>query len=313
MDIIAQGSTALTKPQMISFVHDVKDLEVRAFTLENTAKALRKEADRIEKEANNKLQPKRQELKNIKLKRNCLQKERKNATYRSFRKERADVLSWRKFLLSCIIPICLLFWIPYAILEYTTTLSRIKYNRYIKDLDKKIEEAVKADKQYESAEYIPAKKNHSAELAMANAARAHADELENSAAKLHEQLDKLYALNVVPPSYRRLVCVVLIEEIFINDQADTMREATLLCDAKIRHDDVMTAFRELAETMHGIRSTLEYISREVSMMSQDVFQMAQTHKDLLSETQSARYAAEAVHQSVENLNRWEEIKYFQNT
>ncbi len=339
MAIVPVGSNALTKPQMINFVHDVKELEVKAFTLEQTAQQLREEADKIEENANRLIPQAERKRDQQKKEVDAARENRKDWTRKRYCKEYRNKYNPMKkhhkalciiyWLLSLIATITLMrvSWssdgalvavygtpiisiIVYYIIVWMATQPQLvkTYPQKVNELEEKIRAEEKLLQDAEAAIGIAAKERGN-ELAKVDALRTHADELVTKANEIHEQLDKLYALNVVPPSYRRLICVVLIDDVFANDKADTMREAVLLCDKEIKHTEVMEAFRDLAEAMRGIRSTLESINRNISMMSQDVYQMVELQWQQLSETQSARYATEAVQESVESLRRWGEIKF----
>ena len=138
--------------------------------------------------------------------------------------------------------------------------------------------------------------------------RAHADQLDKDIAKIEKSLQHNYALNIVPPDYRRLECLLWIDYAFRNDQVDTMREATLQCDKWTRHGEQMQVLNELARNFRSIGELLETMNTNISMMNQDLFRIAEAQEKQLSETQSARYAMESVKQSTERLEFYEEMK-----
>ena len=138
--------------------------------------------------------------------------------------------------------------------------------------------------------------------------RVHADQLDKDIAEIEKSLQQNYALNIVPPDYRRLECLLWIDYAFRNDQVDTMREATLQCDKWTRHEDKMKVFKELARNFRSIGELLESMNTNISMMNQDLFRIAEAQEKQLSETKSARYAMESIEQGVDRLAFYEEMK-----
>lgn len=125
--------------------------------------------------------------------------------------------------------------------------------------------------------------------------------LEQSVEELKGKLNTYYQKNIVPPDYRNFPCVLVIEYVFRNDQADTMREATLICDDHIRHGEVLVVLKGLAETMRGLGNTLNRLSSTIEDIDQDIKRLSSSQEALVSETKASRYAAEALKSSTERL------------
>ena len=91
-----------------------------------------------------------------------------------------------------------------------------------------------------------------------------------------------------------------------------MREATLECDKWVRHNDVMTALRELAKSIYSVSQLLDDMKSNIATMNNEIVNFAQNNaksqERLLSETKSARYAMESVQRSAEKLAYYEELK-----
>ena len=119
--------------------------------------------------------------------------------------------------------------------------------------------------------------------------------------KLSHNLDEYYRPNIIPPDYRNLSCLMLIDYVFRNDQADTMREATLLCDQRIRHEETLAALQELSETMRSIGVALNHIRQDIRDISYDMSTLVNNQELLIEETKASRYAAEAVQHSAHRL------------
>ena len=156
--------------------------------------------------------------------------------------------------------------------------------------------------------YIETEKKTGETMIYVQKLRFHANDLERDLAELHQNLQKNYALNVIPPDYRRLECLLWIDYAFRNDQVDTMREATLECDKHVMHGETMTALQELAASIRSVAVLLENMNNRISAMNENLFQIAQTQDSLLSETESARYAMESVSRSNEKLAYYEDLK-----
>ena len=128
------------------------------------------------------------------------------------------------------------------------------------------------------------------------------DRLDATVAQIDQNLQACYSLNIIKPSYRNLISVVILDEIFTNDKADTMREAMLLCDTEIRHaeligklDQVVHALKALSSTMISMSSVLDGINTNISLISQDVYKMSEKQGRIV-------YAAESLQRSAENTD-----------
>ena len=107
-----------------------------------------------------------------------------------------------------------------------------------------------------------------------------------------------------------MVHVLYINRAFRNDQVDTMREATLLCDRDIQHSEVIGGLHEIASAISSLAPVLEDISYKINIMNAELKSIADGQDKLLSETESARYAAEAVQNSQETLLWYEQQKWY---
>lgn len=138
----------------------------------------------------------------------------------------------------------------------------------------------------------------------------HATALEKSAAEIDTALQKHYSLGIIPPDYRDMVHVLYINRAFRNDQVDTMREATLLCDRDIQHSEVIGGLHEIASAISSLAPVLEDISYKISIMNAELKSIADGQDKLVSETESARYAAESVKNTQETLVWYEQQKWY---
>ncbi len=119
-----------------------------------------------------------------------------------------------------------------------------------------------------------------------------------------EKLELCYELGIIKPAYSNAVCVIVLDEIFTNDKADTMREAMLLCDAELRHhelvgklDEVVHALKKIGSSLSHMNYVLNSINENVSMISQDIYNMTESQEKIA-------YAAESVQKSAENADMY---------
>lgn len=129
-------------------------------------------------------------------------------------------------------------------------------------------------------------------------------EMQQAIESIEQVMKGCYKRNIIRPAYRNLVCVNILDEIFINDKADTMREAMLLCDIELRHHELMGKLDEVVHALKKIGSSLSYmnhvldsINTNVSMISQDIYKMTESQERIA-------YAAESVQKSAENADMY---------
>lgn len=119
--------------------------------------------------------------------------------------------------------------------------------------------------------------------------------------KLENALKVYYQAGIIPPDYRNAACVEIIDYVFRNDQADTMREATLLCNQYQWHGELMDVLHELGSVMVGINNTLNDINNNISALSADIEELASGQREIAKESKLARYAAESSAKSAEYM------------
>ncbi|MBO5005995.1 MAG: ABC transporter permease [Clostridia bacterium] len=331
-ELIENQENLSKKEALGAYVHDMVDLEIRALSLRETAKESRKKAEEEELKANDNYtywKRKKTEIDNtvstILFRKNTLTSEEcSKKTWSDFFNTGFAagliLFSLLFIILGIIVSFAAEFWtsgaiffaIPLGIWLITIIIVGLTSgNTYICDLEKLDTELEELKPKCEQSKHDLA--NAEKELAEAQTFSkeliAHADKLDKNAAEVESALQKNYALNLIPPDYRRLQCLVWIDYAFRNDQVDTMREATLQCDNWVRHNDVMTALRELAENIRSVAVLLDDMNANIAMMNQDLLNIAQAQEKQLSETKSARYAMESVKRSTEKLEWYEDLKY----
>ena len=315
MNELTKTNQNLTKKEALGqYVHDMVDLEIRAFSLRKMAEQTRKEAERAEKNATWRLENAKKELE----KTESYVRELEEQGISNGRPIKKVVIAFFISILPAILLGCGIWemvdeqlgWsvgVMIPIFTWFVTLA-ITINREEHKLRQRIslwETQCQGEKaKYDSVEIDKYNKT----IHYTQTLCSHADQLDKDIAEIETTLQKNYALKIIPPDYRRLECLVWIDYAFRNDQVDTMREATLQCDKWVRHTDTMKALKELAENIRSIAVLLENMDSNISMMNQDLFRIAEAQEKQLSESQSARYAMESVQKSTERLAMYEDMK-----
>lgn len=148
--------------------------------------------------------------------------------------------------------------------------------------------------------------------------------------EISARLSSLYSFGLIPPDYRQMDCVIMLNQIFRNDLADDMRSAILLYEERVRHgeivrglDKIASMIGRLSREMSAVTSRLERINENVCTMSRNL----QMHNDallrsngkLLEEMRSNRQATQELieqtavgnYTSEQLLKSQEKILYYQ--
>lgn len=303
------------------YVHDMVDLEIRAHSLRQTVQETRTKAKIEEKQAQFLIARAKTEKERVSklLQRMDAEKKPTFGSYYAKHDIALGIFGGICLIAAILLAVAVLsvpevapgaiIWGCIAITIIIISIFSSK-KRYKKELNAKDREYLMANSNYKKSEQELAEAQKKMEHTQIYIQKllAHADQLDKDIAEIEKMLQRNYALNIVPPDYRRLECLVWIDYAFRNDQVDTMRQATVQCDKWIRHTDTMEALNELAENITSVSALLASMNSNISMMNQDLFRIAEAQEKQLSETQSARYAAESVAQSVDRLEFYEEMK-----
>jgi len=331
------SSTAITtnKAMIGSFVNSVANMEEQHYTLDEAAIKLRKEAEESEKQCSFKLNHANEHLSRMKeyYQRTESQKESIN-TYRKYKKREHSVGSfiWQivafifiyalvgvvpSLLLSAtfeliffgrsfanfhgtfVIPILIITIIAYIVIarsinkkDYAVTFKKAE-DEFFKAktaLDEAIINQKNAQKEFDTSKITNEKRLQQAE------------EMEHASYEIQQNITTCYNLGVIQPAYRNLLCVSILNDIFINDKADTMREAMLLCDLELKHityvdllKDIRQSIKQLAESIECINTMMKRVDTNVSFISQDIANIANSQEKIA-------YATESIKQSADNTD-----------
>ena len=130
---------------------------------------------------------------------------------------------------------------------------------------------------------------------------------------MQQQLVNYYALDILPPDYRTMDCVITLDHIYRNDLADTIRDAILMYkewvfrgDILQGMDNIIKMLGNLSAQMQYMQQTLDSIDATVSSMCSDMHRMIElqvvqnnTQEQILRETQCTRQATIAIQHSNE--------------
>ena len=136
--------------------------------------------------------------------------------------------------------------------------------------------------------------------------------------EISNNLIRCYALNIIPPDYRTIDCVTILDHAFRNNLADTIREAVLYYEELLFRGEVVRGINniysrlgELLNTLNDVRDGLYEIQREVSDIKEDIHTFAITssksltiQKQILDETQATKMAIQAAKESYERSIYW---------
>lgn len=140
-------------------------------------------------------------------------------------------------------------------------------------------------------------------------------QIRKDAEPLYANRDRFYSVGIVPPDYRTIDCVYVLDQIFRNDLADTMRDAVLLYEERTFRGDlirginnIVTHMDKLSSLLSGLRNDIKTIKLDVTEMCDNMEKIyaqnrdyaaasAQDRERLYEETKLHRFALEAIEES----------------
>ena len=166
---------------------------------------------------------------------------------------------------------------------------------------------------YQEKKYIftNAQLRHSAFI---DANNAQINRLQESIHSVHAQKQKLYALNIIPPDYREMDCVIMLHQIFRNGLKDNMADAILLYEERVYRQEIIRGIDKIYDmlgqlnaTMRAIEDRLIDVQHELQMIGSDMSNQLASIQDnqsrMLSEMQDASRAQEAYAAAQERWQR----------
>ena len=317
-----------------AFVSAVSDMEIRRFTLSESAQRMKKTAARMDSETTSCLKSAEESFKIwSENKRNSQDSINSISTYRKYRALERSVARFfgelitfifvffftggiASILLSGLLGMLILetdfvpnviFMIPLLIISaviYYLIFRAIQNSERLDSIKNYKKELEKATEQYNKAEqYLEKCKKDRLEADVnVPALMQKSDELEAAAAAIKKDLEGCYAMDIIPPSYRNLVCTALIDDIFRNNKADTMKEAVILCDVELRHaevvnklNDINDSLKSLGNNIRAMNDLLQSINSNIASISSDVSSISHNQGRIA-------YATESMQKSSDNLD-----------
>ncbi|MBQ8431293.1 MAG: hypothetical protein IJX28_00260 [Clostridia bacterium] len=156
-----------------------------------------------------------------------------------------------------------------------------------------------------------------------------ADIIQGQANIIHEKLkylmvvrNQFYSLGIIPPDYRTMDCIYVLDHIFTNDLASDVRSAILLYKDWEFRGDVIRGMSNIISRLSSIDSRMYYLTQDISsirrtvdLMSQDTFRIAEAQTvqsrsvDMILENSKAtRYASEMVQKHIEETKKYYDVK-----
>ncbi|MBQ7354914.1 MAG: hypothetical protein IJW62_05275 [Clostridia bacterium] len=159
-----------------------------------------------------------------------------------------------------------------------------RLDEYNKAYQKKLDEYRRKEK-----ELITAKDELQNELEKQSQTNQEKAIIDQQLAELRSRRDELkvtltcfYNYDIIPPDYRYLDCVIVLDQIYRNRLAETMKEAILLYETRVARGEIIKGIDKiykmlgrLAVGMATIEQHLTSINTNVKMMSQDLYSFSQ--------------------------------------
>lgn len=156
------------------------------------------------------------------------------------------------------------------------TEQQTELENYKKELSQKLSErkALSAQQFHEKTE---AENEMSCEQKLYAELTERIDDISEKLETVDSQLTEFYSVNLIPPDYRSLECVIAFNQMFRNDLVDTMREAALLYDERVFRgemikglNNIYKAINELGGLMSETVSVLREIESNTSRMCDEL-------------------------------------------
>ncbi len=316
---VANNKEISQREMIAKFVHDVADMEVRALILRETVNKSKETISNELSAAENGYKKKVQKTEEAERDYNeqKVKRETSFSKYRKLTRSKGEIVGFcfLHFIAFVIIVSVLsvfedlsplvqtilqgVFLFTYGLIFYFVwhTSEKRSYQTY-RGTEK---EVVQKKKEFDEQRSLQDKAKVELEKKYKDNAEAEKriNALIDSITQIEQNLRECYSLDIIKPAYQNLVSVVILDEIFVNDKADTMREAMILCDAEIRHaellgklDQVMHALQTLSSTLAGMVAVLENINTNVELISRDVCSIAENQERIAYATESMQRSAE---------------------
>lgn len=307
-----RNETAVSKCNVAAFVHDMKELEIKQFTLRKLHEKCVEERNRTKKNSENEfntaenadrkaIQELNEALQNRKIKpQEIIEKPKEAEAAEPLGKGLMIFLGliWG-FYLICLLTKVIDFILPffcYSLILVLYLLEFIRRNKknkqYLNYLQKNetYEKYQSALSEYEQQEqHLYTCQN---QYALAQKEFIHAKKQRKEAQKQIEKLDcitkllaqhideieskkdQLYALNIVPPDYRTLDSLIEFDQMYRNDLVDTMREAVLIYEERVARKVLIRGIEKIYTMLGNLTSAMHNIESALYSIQSEVSMMS---------------------------------------
>ncbi len=123
--------------------------------------------------------------------------------------------------------------------------------------------------------------------------------------QIQDNLSNFYNYGIIPPDYRTFDCVMMLDQIFRNDLADTMRDAIKIYEERVFRGSVIRGMDKICSMLGQLSSEMSAISLRLDMINSSVTQMGD---DLLKTSQRLmNNQRELIDESIKNRAATEEL------
>ena len=130
--------------------------------------------------------------------------------------------------------------------------------------------------------------------------RPHLDEINAQIENLEKQRDTIYGMNVLPPDYRSLECVMALHQIFRNDLADTMRDAILLYEERLFRGEMIRGLDNIAKSIDQLGRHMQETVTQLKKMNVTAERMGKNLVDIAYDIQEGNAQAANISEKIES-------------
>ncbi len=149
-------------------------------------------------------------------------------------------------------------------------------------------------------------------LEQATVCREKADEINDILQDFYEKTE------VIPPSYRRIDCMMIFVHVFRNDLADTMREAVTYYETQCFRNGVIRGLNNIAAQIGQLANAVRCVGEDIREINYNTSQLVRGTESVIenqrsiidnqrvaiAETQATRYAVESLRYSHERYHAY---------
>lgn len=128
----------------------------------------------------------------------------------------------------------------------------------------------------------------------------HLDEIKAQIENLEKQRDTIYGMNVLPPDYRSLECVMALHQIFRNDLADTMRDAILLYEERLFRGEMIRGLDNIAKSIDQLGRHMQETVTQLKKMNVTAERMGKNLVDIAYDIQEGNAQAANISEKIES-------------